>query len=167
MGSPAAIITLDDYLRMSFEGPDAEYVDGEIVERSPHYLPQAMVVQRLAETFKVPRKELRMTVGPSMPVRVGSNTVRIPDYCVLRSRPLEDVPSNPAFLVAEVISPSDSHSALIRKLEDYRSWGAENIWVIDPELRRLSVFKAEGLIHVEKLALPELQIEVGPADLFS
>lgn len=66
-----------------------------------------------------------------------------------------------------MLSPSDAHSALIRKLDDYRAWGAEHIWVIDPELRRLSIYRAEGLIHVEALELPELQIALIPADLFA
>ena len=34
MRDAAAIITLDNYVRRSFDGPDAEYVDGEIVERA-------------------------------------------------------------------------------------------------------------------------------------
>ena len=76
------------------------------------------------------------------------------------------VPAEPALLVVEIVSPSDSHSALIRKLEDYRAWGAEHIWVIDPELRRLSVYRLEGLIHVARLELAELEIVLGPADLF-
>jgi Uma2 family endonuclease len=167
MSAAAAIITLDDYLRMSFEGPDAEYVDGEIVERTMPKLSHSEVQQALAESFGPLRKTMGIAAGPEIRVRVGNQTIRVPDYCVFRSRPAEEVPSEPALLVVEVLSPSDTHSALIRKLEDYRAWGAENVWVIDPELRRLSIFKAEGLIHVEKLELPELQIALGAAELFA
>jgi Uma2 family endonuclease len=166
MSAAAAIITLDDYLRMSFDGPDAEYVDGEVVERAMPKLPHSEVQQALAETFGPLRKTAGIVAGPEIRVRVGKRTIRVPDYSVFRSRPADDVPSEPALLVVEVISPSDSHSALIRKLEDYRAWGAENIWVIDPELRRLSVFRAEGLIHVEHFELQELGVTLGPDELF-
>ncbi|MCB1019010.1 MAG: Uma2 family endonuclease [Acidobacteria bacterium] len=166
MSAAAAIITLDDYLRMSFEGPDAEYVDGEIVERPANDLPHVRVQQNLAEAFGPLRKSRGVKAGPSVQVRVSDQTIRVPDYCVFRSRPAQAVPAEPALLVVEIVSPSDSHSALIRKLEDYRAWGAEHIWVIDPDLRRLSIYRLEGLIHVERLELAELEIVLGPADLF-
>ncbi len=166
MSAAASLVSLADYLRMTFDGPDAEYVDGEIVERPMPKFPHSEVQQNLAEGFGPLRKSHGIAAGPEIRVRVSATVIRVPDYCVFRARPSEDVPSEPALLVVEIVSPSDSHSALIRKLEDYRSWGAENIWVIDPDLRRLSVYRDDALIHVPQLELAELGVVLGPDDLF-
>jgi len=32
--STRALVPVEEYLRMSFEGPDPEYLDGELVERN-------------------------------------------------------------------------------------------------------------------------------------
>jgi Uma2 family endonuclease len=167
MSAAAAVITIDDYLRMSFDGPDAEYVDGEIVERPVNNLPHVRVQQNLAEAFGPFRKSRGIEAGAELRVRVSERRIRVPDYIVFRDRQTEKTPSTPALLVVEIISPSDPFSALVNKLEDYRAWGAEHIWVIDPEPRRLSVFRGESLIHVSQLDLPELGILLTASDLFN
>ena len=151
---------------MSFDGPDAEYVDGEIVERPMNDLPHVRVQQRLAEVFGPIRKEKGVEPGPELRVLVAETKIRISDYIVFPEKQLEKTPRTPPLLVVEVISPSDSYSALIRKLEDYRAWGAKHIWVIDPELKRLTLYRDDNLIHVSSLELPELEIALTPADLF-
>ncbi len=166
MSAAATTVSLADYLRMSFDGPDAEYVDGEIVERPMPKYPHAEVQQSLAETFGPLRRTKGIGAGPEIRVQISPRVIRVPDYCVFRSRPEEDAPSTPALLVVEVISPSESYSALIRKLEDYLAWGAEHIWVIDPELKRLSVYRNRDLIHVEQLELSELGVTLTLEDLF-
>lgn len=167
MSAAAAVITVKDYLGMSFDGPDAEYVDGEIVERPMNDLPHVRIQQRLAEVFGPLRKQRGIEPGPELRVLVAKTRIRIPDYIVFRELQTEKTPSSPALLVVEVVSPSEPYSALIRKLEDYRAWGAEHIWVIDPELKRLSVYRNGGdLLHVEQLELPELGVVVTAADLF-
>ena len=166
MSAAAAVITLDDYLQMSFAGADAEFVDGEVVERPMNNLPHVRVRQNLAEVFGPLRKSRGIEAGAELRVRVAPQRIRVPDYIAFREKQTELTPSTPALLAVEIVSPSDSHSALVGKLEDYRAWGAEHIWVIDPELKRLSVYRNGDLIHVKQLELPELAVVLDPADLF-
>ena len=166
MSEPAVADKLKDYLDRTFEGLDAEYVDGKIVPRTLPTLLHAETQQKLADAFGPLRTSRRIEAGPSLRVRVAATRIRIADYVVFRDLQAETIPTGPALLVAEIIAPSDCHSALIRKLEDYRAWGAENIWVIDPELRRLSVYRDDALIHVQRLELPELGVVLGPDELF-
>jgi hypothetical protein len=41
--STKVLMSVDEYLRTSFDGPDCEYLDGEIVERSVPEVPHADV----------------------------------------------------------------------------------------------------------------------------
>ena len=50
-----------------------------------------------------------------------------------RDRAIEQVITHPPLAVFEVLSPEDSLQRLKRKLEDYRTMGIPEIWVIDPQ----------------------------------
>jgi len=164
--SSPARVSVDDYLAMSFEGPDAEYVDGAIVERAVPKRPHAKAQQALAGAFHPLRDTHGVDPYPELRLRLGPETVRVPDYCVFRSPIEDDVPDTPPMLAVEIVSPTDVHSSLMRKLEDYRAWGVENIWVVDPATRTLAVYRRDGLIRVEELALAELGVRFTGPDLF-
>ncbi len=157
--SPAAV-AIEDYLRMGFDGPDREFVDGEIVERPMNDLPHANVQQNLAEIFGPVRRSQGLTCVGELRVRVTPSQIRIPDFIVFSDWQTERVPSAPPLLVVEVVSPSDTHSRMIGKLEEYRLWGAKHIWLIDPELRRLWVYRDQSLLLVDRLVLSELDISL-------
>ena len=61
--------------------------------------------------------------------------------------------------------PEDSHEALMEKLGQYRSWGIEHIWVVEPELKEFHVFDSHGLMEVKAFELPGLRIDA--AELFA
>jgi Uma2 family endonuclease len=162
-----AQITAEQYLHMTFEH-DAEYVRGEIVERSMpdnvHSLIQFLIlmeVGRLIQTHPLfPRPELRLRLEPRV--------FRIPDISVFdRQPPQENVPSIPPLLVIEILSKDDRHHDLMEKLEEYRVWGVPNIWVVDPLSKRLSLYTASGLQNVSSLALANYPFELTPSTLFS
>jgi Uma2 family endonuclease len=162
-----AQITAEQYLHMTFEH-DAEYVRGEIVERSMpdnvHSLIQFLILMeigRLVRTHPLfPRPELRLRLEPRV--------FRIPDISVFSGRPPhENVPSTPPLLVIGILSKDDRHHDLMVKLEEYRVWGVPNIWVVDPLAKRLSLYTASGLQNVSSLALPDYPFELTPSVLFS
>src|SRR5205085_11342698 len=49
-------------------------------------------------------------------------------------------------LAIEVISPNDLASELNEKVEDYRSAGIALIWIIDPEVRTVLIFRRDGTV---------------------
>ena len=53
------------------------------------------------------------------------------------------LPVCPDFVV-ELLSPSDSRPALERKMEEYRENGARLGWLIDPDRRRVTIYRAAG-----------------------
>ena len=162
-----APVTADEYLHMTFEH-DAAFVRGEIVERAipdkTHSTIQFRIlteVGRLIQSYPLfPYPELRL--------RLEARVFRVPEVCVFAGAPpKEEVPSDPPLLAIEILSKDDRHYNLMEKLEEYRVWGVPNIWVVDPLLKRLSLYTASGLQNASSLALAEYPLELTPAALFS
>lgn len=96
-----------------------------------------------------------------------NNRVRIRDFAVFYpDKPLEGIPEIAPYLVAEIVSPNDSHSELMAKLEEYRDWCVRHIWVIDPAVRSLATYGEAGLQGRERLEASEFEVSIAPADLF-
>jgi Uma2 family endonuclease len=162
-----AQITAEQYLDMTFEH-DAEYVHGEIVERSMpdnvHSLIQFLILMEIGRLIQshplFPRPELRLRLEPRV--------YRIPDISVFAGKPPhESVPSTPPLLVIEILSNDDRYHDLMQKLEEYRLWGVPNIWVVDPLAKRLATYSTTGPQYVSTLNLPEYPFELTPSALFN
>jgi len=162
-----AQITSEEYLHMTFEH-DAEFVRGEIVERSMpdrvHSLIQFLILMEIGRLIHshplFPYPELRLRLEPRV--------FRIPDISVFGGQPpREDVPSTPPLLVIEILSKDDRHHDLMEKLEEYRVWGVPNIWVVDPLAKRLARYTESSLQIVSSLALADYPLELTPSLLFS
>lgn len=125
-------VPLEVYLRSSYE-PDAEYVDGEIEERPVGEYDHASWQHAVELWFAQHAKEWNIRVRPELRVQVSSARFRVPDVTVLdRNQPIEQIISHAPVAVFEILSPEDTHSRLMRKLEDYAAMGIPQIWVIDP-----------------------------------
>jgi Uma2 family endonuclease len=158
-------ITAEQYLRMTFEH-DAEFVHGEIMERSMpdwiHSTLQYLILLRFAASTGdqlFPRPELRLKLAPDV--------FRIPDISVVTQPPDGIVPDRPPLVTIEILSKDDRHSNLMQKLEEYIAWGVPNIWVIDPATQRFSIYTELGLQNVSSFSLAGYPFQLAPADLFS
>jgi Uma2 family endonuclease len=56
--------------------------------------------------------------------------------------PEDDYTDIPPDLAVEVVSPSDTHSRLLSKVIQYLKCGVKLIWLIDPELRIATTYRA-------------------------
>lgn len=152
---------------MSFDGPDVEYVDGELVERNRGEKPHSFVQARLIEWFYELRKRLPVYAHPELRLRLAPRHYRIPDVSVFSpGEPGENVPGTPPLAVIEIVSSDDRHTDVAARLEEYWKWGVKHVRLIDPWARRLSVFDEPGLRNVTRLTLPELDFVITPADVF-
>jgi Uma2 family endonuclease len=126
-------IPVDVYLRSSYE-PDAEYVDGEIEERHAGEYDHSSWQAAICSWFGQHAQDWKVRVRPALRIRVAATRFRVPDVTVLdRDRAIEQIITRPPLAVFEVLSPEDSLQRLKRKLEDYRTMGIPEIWVIDPQ----------------------------------
>lgn len=120
------------YLHTSYE-PDAEFVDGEVEERAAGEYDHATWQYALQLWFDQHAKEWGIRVRAGLRVQVSPTNYRVPDVVVFdRSRPIEQILTQPPIAVFEVLSPEDMMSRLLRKLADYAAMGIRNIFVIDP-----------------------------------
>jgi len=155
-----AFVTPEQYLATHFER-EPELVHGELRERTSPAKSHGRTQQRLAvllDRLGYCCTEVRM--------RLAEDCYRIPDVALFGgSGPAEEVPSDPPLLVVEVSSPDDRLHDLLENFEQYQAWGVPNIWLVEPELKRLFLFKG-GLLSVAKLELPQFGFQVTPEELF-
>ena len=165
MGTKAAL-PVAEYLRTAFPDLDKEYRDGVLVERSlPDYLhsrTQGLLIMLLGAL----RTVFPLFVCPELRVQVRPGLIRIPDVVVFYpNEPQEPVPAIPPFVAIEILSPDDRMADVRNKLAEYRAWGVTHVWLVDPHSKRMYTCDAE-LAEVSTLKVPELSIEVTPADIF-
>jgi len=131
--STATHIPVEVYLRSSYE-PDAEYVDGEIEERPMGENDHSAWQDAICSWFRQHARDWNVRVRPELRIQVATTRFRVPDVTVLhRDQPTEQIVTHPPLAVFEVLSPEDRMQRLKRKLEDYRTMGIQEIWVIDPQ----------------------------------
>lgn len=161
------LVAPETYLTTSFEGPDREYVDGELVERGmPTYL-HARIQALLSFLFENLRKHYPVFVVSELRLALhASHRYRIPDICVFAGRePTEAIPDTPPLVAIEIVSPDDRTSETLKKFEEYRHWGVTHIWLIDPIEKTFFRYDATGLHPVSTLDLPEYSFSIRLADL--
>jgi Uma2 family endonuclease len=160
------LVTPAEYLEMVFDGPDREFVDGEVVERAMPDLPHADRQTRLIEIFYELRKSHPLFAVTEVRHQLSGRLFRIPDVAVhFGKKPAGRVPSDPPLIAIEIISPDDRYATVIRKLQEYAEWGVPHIWLIDPEAKTLAVYR-NSLQPVTSFELPELGITIPASEIF-
>ena len=161
MAAAKTLITPEEYLAMSFDEREPEYVRGELVYKPmPDYAHSA--VQALLTTLlMMSLRSLRYRVLTELRTQLAEDNFRLPDIAVYGpDQAAEPVPSHPPLVAIEIISKDESYTRMLQKLEDYQAWGVPNIWTVDPRRRKLSVFTADALKNVEVLSLAGTGFEV-------
>jgi Uma2 family endonuclease len=158
--STTALISMAEYLDTTYE-PDAEFVEGVVVERNLGERPHSLVQSNIL--FVLRRDHPKCIVLVEQRVRtVPGRCVRTPDVCLTLEDPQIDVFEAPPFICIEVLSKRDERGDLINKLHEYASFGVPNIWVVDPRKQKAFAFTAGNLVEVQADALvtanPEIRL---------
>ncbi len=116
----------------------------------------------LARTRKTP---FSLPLGaPSRGSRSG--VYLIPDVSVFYPvEPTDPFPSIPPLIAAEILSPEDRFLAVCQKLRELSVWGVKHMWLVDPYSKAMYTWD-QALTEVPTLCIPELGLEVTPADVF-
>jgi Uma2 family endonuclease len=165
--STKTAISIEEYLRTSFEDLDREYVDGEIVERTLPTNLHSKAQARLARIFDTFGDTLPLYARVELRSRVMVTRVRIPDVSVYSGEePADPVPAVPPLIAIEILSPDDRENKLIAKLEEYRQWGVRHLWLVDPQTRKLHVYEKGVLREVDSFDVPEFELRVTGSEIF-
>ena len=125
-------VSLERYLRTGYR-PDREYVDGRIEKRHVGEYDHNSVQAALLLWFRTRDKASGTRTIQEQRTRMAPLTVRIPDVCVVpRSRPIEQVYTEPQLIAIEVLSPEDRKPRMQERIDDYRNFGVRHIWIVDP-----------------------------------
>jgi Uma2 family endonuclease len=166
---PEELWTVREYLRTSWS-PDREFVDGRIEERNLGEKEHSIIQRYLTFLFMLKRDEWGVEVFPELRTQTGAKNFRVPDVLVVRAgESFERYLTRPPLIAIEVLSPEDSLRLMREKASEYRAFGIDNIWVIDPEPRLAYRYTSAGLeeVHTGELAVPETPIRVVLSELFA
>jgi len=153
MATAPAILTMEQYLRTSYS-PDVDFVDGELKERNVGEKDHGRMQLMVAAWFMEREASLSLEAIPEQRMLISPDRARICDVAIMRQDvPDEQVPTIPPFICIEIMSPEDRLSRSIKVLEDYRTMGVNQIWLIDPQERLAYTFGKGGLKQQEDLVL--------------
>lgn len=155
----APLVTPDELLKLD-DGILYELVDGQLVEKhmGVEASEVATVLTELLSAFNRKNKvghvytETTIMCFPKYPDRI-----RRPDICLVKAGrfPNKRSPKGHILiapdLAIEIVSPHDSYYEVEAKASEYLEAGITEVWLINPDLKRLTVKKqGEGDIVVSK-----------------
>lgn len=103
-------------------------------------------------------------------MRVSASRFRIPDVCLIsRDQPIERVFTRPPLACIEILSPSDTLTALQERIDDYLGFGVRTVWVLDPIRGRGWIATGQGLVEPSDatFSVAGTPISVSLEDLFA
>ena len=106
---------------------------------------------------------------PELRTQTKPRNFRVPDVLVVRAgEKFERYVTQPPLIAIEILSPEDTLRAMQEKAAEYRLFGVEHIWVLDPEPRIAYRYQGSALEEVSsgELAVPETPIRVVLSELF-
>jgi len=125
-------VPLEVYLNSSFE-PDAEYVNGVIEARPMGEWNHANWQAAILKFFRTRRHDWNIRAAAKLRIQVSEGNFRVPDVAVTnRNLPGEQVITHPPIAVFEILSPEDTVTRMMTKLDDYERMGIRTILVLDP-----------------------------------
>lgn len=160
------LIAQEEYLRTSFEGPEPDYVDGDLVERPMPNLFHAEIQVSLSDSFKPWQDRKQLFRATEIRLRVEQNRFRVADFAIFASQQYSAIPDSTPYAVVEIVSPDDRYEEMMSKLADYQQAGIKFIFVADPPTRKLSRFLHGNLLSVTALELVEYDVEIPLASIF-
>lgn len=163
---PARVLMdVQEYLHSSFDGPDCEYLDGEVVERNMGEKPHSRLQMELAFLLRSMAPKLGIQVLPEIRIQISARRYRVADIAVWRAGNIGDrIPTVPPFLAIEILSPEDRITRMQPKVQDYLSIGVECIWLIDPDEQKAITYSQRNptgsLTDLLRTTNPEIEIPI-------
>jgi Uma2 family endonuclease len=167
--NPEELWTVREYLRTSWS-PDREFVDGRIEERNLGEKEHSIIQRFLTVLFAIRRAEWGVEVFPELRTQTAARNFRVPDVLVVPAgETFDHYVTNPPLIAIEILSPEDTLRRMQEKAAEYRRFGIEHIWIIDPEPRLAYSYTSTGLeeVHTGELTVPGTPIRVVLSEMFT
>ena len=148
--STKTLLTVEDLWKIVADGSRYELSKGELLPMTPVGIRHAAIVSNLDRMLNNYVKQKRLgLVGPEGGFRLAKDpdTLRAPDVAFISKKRLEKaggIPEKfadfPPDLAVEVLSPEDTASEILRKVEEYLSASVPLVWVVDPTTQTVTVY---------------------------
>lgn len=161
-----ALTSMAEYMNTDYS-PDAEYVDGAIVERNVGKKSHGKIQRRLITWFDTRYPDF--PVWPEQRVQtIPGRRCRIPDVCVTLEEPVLEVFDAPPFICIEILSEGDTISDYFEKFDEYSEFGVPYIWVIDPRRKKAYSYRDGSLeeVHGEAFVTTNPEIRLPLEEIF-
>ncbi len=142
---PKKVLTEDEFMRLPHDGPKVELVDGEVIEVPTGGIHGDIAVSLILLIGVIARAFGRV-FDSGTGFRMASKNIRSPDVSFMRTERLPDgkppegfVDGAPALCI-EVISSSEERREMFRKVSEYFDSGAQQVWHVYPETRRVVIY---------------------------
>jgi len=145
------LMTVEEFGRLPDDAARRELVRGEVIERTPSGSEHSVIGLAVGSVLRAAARSSR--AGRAFGADCGfvltadPATVRAPDAAFVRKErfPRGEVPRSffvgAPDLAVEVVSPSDTMSELLGKVEEYLAAGTQVVWVVVPERREAYVYR--------------------------
>lgn len=139
-------MTLEEFLENDVEG--YEYIKGELVPMPDASIKHSEIGINLIHYLHihVRQNNLGRVYSLETSFKVGERVLK-PDIAYVSAERLSDDKDKgypiPPDLAVEVVSPSDIHSRVLGKVLAYLDAGTRCVWVLEPTLRTVTVYKSE------------------------
>jgi Uma2 family endonuclease len=144
------LVTFEQFEKYPDDGNKHELLEGEPITLPPPKRPHTRVQQSLQDALRPYVREHRLgEVHIEAGFKLSASTWLVPDVSFVRSAQMERGDPNeyhedaPA-LAIEVASDSNTAAQLDMKMELYFAHGAEEVWVVFPQTRRVRAHFPDG-----------------------
>ena len=166
MAAKAIAIPMEEYMRTSYEY-DAEWVDGEVVERSLPNNAHACVQHVIDHALGNAEPLSRLYSRPGLRIRVAPDRWRIPDIAIFADqKPVGDYPSN-VYAAIEILSPQDAMSSVLDKFAEYEAMGIPHLWLADPIHKLIQRYRDGSFISVDAIEFPDRGFRLTVQEIFA
>ena len=113
-------MSVEEYLRTSFDGPDRDFVDGEVLERNVGEHPHSEIQWLIGALFAELSKRARIHGRPELRIQVSPLRFRVADFAVYAGqKPALNISTELPLVAVEVLSRDDRMIDILDRLKDY------------------------------------------------
>jgi len=155
IGHSGELMTANELLALENSGKSTELVRGRLIVREPPgtYHGRVQGILHVLVGSYVRAHELGAVFGQDTGFKIASNpdTVRAPDLAFVDRTRITQIPRRgyaamAPDLAAEILSPDDRPGEVLAKVGEWLEAGVRLVWVIDPDRRVASVYRADGSV---------------------
>src|SRR5579864_8468533 len=153
MGATKTLLTAEEFDNYPFEEDKRYELDqGELIEMTrPAYKHNRVLAKLLFEvTLYLRQSQLGEALLSENLYALSPNTRRSPDLAIIlgdRHQELKDAKVIPIIpeIAVEVLSPSETTRMIHRKLRQYFAAGVKEVWLVDPDVKEIEIWKGLSL----------------------